>query len=233
MLNSLKNLSLEKGSQSNYVRFELEADDGDFCFPPATHFIATVDDLTDELDYGSEDIDGMDDDADKEQGQDPPLTGCWRATSSYDVYMVDTPKKASDDDKEDPAANKPPETQSKRRRPKRRSKSRRSKDSNTGARENSTPDDAENKEDPVGATSEQEEQDNEQVNPDKQAMPSDLEDDRYRPPSEDDESLGNEDFIMPEAPLEQERFKPWLIATTRSLKKKEQQLQADQDLLND
>ena len=93
VLNSLKNLSLEKDSQPNYVRFELEADDGEVRFPTATHFIATVDDLTDVLDYGFEDINGMDDDADKEQGQDPPFTGCWTATSSYDVYMVDTPKK--------------------------------------------------------------------------------------------------------------------------------------------
>ena len=46
-------------------------------------------------------------------------------------------------------------------------------------------------------------------------------------------SLGNEDFIVPEEPLEQERFKRQLIATARSLKKKQQQLQADQDLLND
>ena len=46
-------------------------------------------------------------------------------------------------------------------------------------------------------------------------------------------SLGGEDFIMPEEPLEQERFKRQLIATARSLKKKQQQLQADQDLLND
>ena len=45
-------------------------------------------------------------------------------------------------------------------------------------------------------------------------------------------SLGNEDFIVPEEPLEQERFKRRLIATARSLKKKQQQLQADQDLLN-
>ena len=138
-------------SQPNYVWFELEADDGEFRFPP-THFIATVKDLTDVLDYGSEDIDSMDDDADKEQGQDPPFTARWTATSSYDVYMVDTPKKASNDDKGDPVANKPSETQSKRRRPKRRSKLRRSKDSNTGTGENSTPDDAKNNEDPVGAT---------------------------------------------------------------------------------
>ena len=45
-------------------------------------------------------------------------------------------------------------------------------------------------------------------------------------------SLGNEDFIVPEEPLEQERFKRRLIATARSLKRKQQQLQADQDLLN-
>ena len=102
----------------------------------------------------------MDDGADKEQGQDPPFTGRWTATSSYDVYMVDTPKGSDGDDKEEPDANKPSETQSRRRRPKRHTKSRRSKDSNTGTRENSTPDDAENNEDPVGATSEQEEQDN-------------------------------------------------------------------------
>ena len=74
MLISLKNLSLEEDSQPNYVRFDLEAHDDEFYFPPATHFIATVDDLTDVLDYGSEDIGGMDDDADKEQGQDPPFT---------------------------------------------------------------------------------------------------------------------------------------------------------------
>ena len=119
------------------------------------------------LDYGSEDIDGMDDDVDMEQGQDPPFTGCWTTTSSYDVYMVDTPKKASDDDKEDLVANKPPKTQSKRRRPKRHSKPCRSKDGNTGTGENSTPGNTENNEDPVGAASEQEEQDNGQVNPDK------------------------------------------------------------------
>ena len=61
------------------------------------------------LDYGSEDIDGMDDDAGREQGQDLPFTGRWTATSSYEVYMVDTPK-GSADDKEEPDANKPSET---------------------------------------------------------------------------------------------------------------------------
>ena len=53
------------------------------------------------------------------------------------------------------------------------------------------------------------------------------------PLSEDEESLGDEEFIVPEDPIEQERFKRRLIATARSLKKKQQQLQADQDLLTD
>ena len=60
-----------------------------------------------------------------------------------------------------------------------------------------------------------------------------MEDDNYLPLSKDEVSLGTEDFIVPEEPLEQECFKRRLIATARSLKKKQQQLQADQDLLND
>ena len=46
-------------------------------------------------------------------------------------------------------------------------------------------------------------------------------------------SLGDEEFIIPEDPVEQERFKCRLIAIAKSLKKKQQQLQADQDLLTD
>ena len=94
-------------------------------------------------------------------------------------------------------------------------------------------DDAEDNEDPVEATSEQDEREDGHISPDKQAINEDSEDSNYLPLSEDEESLGNEDFIVPEEPLEQERFKRRLIATARSLKKKQQQLQADQDLLND
>ena len=68
------------------------------------------------LDYGSEDIDGMDDDAGDEQAQIPPFTGCWMATSSYGVYMVDTPKEDDGDDEKDPVEDKPPEIPPKRRR---------------------------------------------------------------------------------------------------------------------
>lgn len=53
------------------------------------------------------------------------------------------------------------------------------------------------------------------------------------PPSEDEVSPGDDEFSIPEDPIEQERFKRRLIATARSLKKKQQELQADQDLLAD
>ena len=46
------------------------------------------------------------------------------------------------------------------------------------------------------------------------------------PPSEDEVSPRDDEFGIPEDPVEQERFKRQLIATARSLKKKQQQLQA-------
>ena len=61
------------------------------------------------LDYASEVIDGMDDDAREEQAQNPPVTGCWTATSSYDVCMVDTPKNGDGDDEKNPVEDEPPE----------------------------------------------------------------------------------------------------------------------------
>ena len=42
------------------------------------------------LDFDSEDIDGMD--ADAGDDEEPAPIRPWKATSSYDIYMVDTPK---------------------------------------------------------------------------------------------------------------------------------------------
>ena len=108
----------------------------------------------------------MDDDAGAEHAENPSFTGRWTATSSYDVYMVDTPKEANGDDKEDPVEDKPPEIQPKRQRQRHRSKSRRRKDSNTGTRDNNTPDDTEDKEDPVEPTPEQDDRGDGKVSPD-------------------------------------------------------------------
>ena len=75
MLNSLRSLSLSGDPWPNYVRLEWEADDEELHSPPTTHFIATVEDLAGTLDYGSEDIDGMDDDVREEQAQKTPPLG--------------------------------------------------------------------------------------------------------------------------------------------------------------
>ena len=109
----------------------------------------------------------MDDDAGEEEAQNPPFTGCWTATSSYDVYMVDAPKENSGDDKEDPAEDKLSEIQSKRRRQRRRSKSCRSKDSNTSTGEDNTLEGAEENEHPVETANEQDEREGGQVSPGK------------------------------------------------------------------
>ena len=42
------------------------------------------------------------------------------------------------------------------------------------------------------------------------------------PPSEDEASLNDDEFVVPEDPVEQECFKRRLIATENSLKKKQQ-----------
>ena len=58
-------------------------------------------------------------------------------------------------------------------------------------------------------------------------------DDNYTPPSEDEASLDDDEYIVPEDLAEQEHFKRRLIAMAYRLKKKQQQLQADQDLVAD
>ena len=105
VLNSLKSLSLSGDSRPNYVRLEWEADDEEIRLPPTTHLIATVDDVTDMLGVDSEDIDGMDDDAGEEQEQPP--TGRWTATSSYDIYLVDTPRESDGEEWRDATEDNP------------------------------------------------------------------------------------------------------------------------------
>ena len=111
------------------------------------------------LDYTSEDINGMDDDAGDKQGQDPPFTGRWTTTSTYDVYMVDTPKEEDGEGRKDPVEDKLVEDPPKRRRQQRRSKSRRKKDSNTATGDNNTLENAEDPEAPMEPTSEQDDWD--------------------------------------------------------------------------
>ena len=59
VLNSLRALSFLGDPWPNYVWLEWEANDEEIHSPLTTHLIAIADDLTDMLDFDSEDIDGM------------------------------------------------------------------------------------------------------------------------------------------------------------------------------
>ena len=83
----------------SYIREDWDADDEEIRRPPTTHLVATVDDLTDMLDF-----DGMDDDVGDEQ--EPLPTVHWTPTSSYDVYMVDTPKENNNEERKDAAKDR-------------------------------------------------------------------------------------------------------------------------------
>ena len=59
ILKTLKSLSLSGELWLDYGQQGWNSDDEEIQNPPTTHFVATVDDLTDMLDLDSEDIDGM------------------------------------------------------------------------------------------------------------------------------------------------------------------------------
>ena len=80
----------------------------------------------------------MDDDAGDEQ--EPAPVGRWKTTSSYDIYMVGTPK---DGDGDETAGDDTSKKQPKRRRQRRRSKSCQIKNGDSGMGDNNTPDSAE------------------------------------------------------------------------------------------
>ena len=61
----------------------------------------------------------------------------------------------------------------------------------------------------------------------------DAEDSNYQPHSEEEISPRNNEFVIPEEPLEQECLHQRLIATARSLKKQKQRLKDAHDTLND
>ena len=109
----------------------------------------------------------------------------------------------------------PPRSNPKRRRQRHRSKSRQSKNGESDTGDNNTPDSAEDN--PLQQDLAQEDG---EASPHERAADREVEDDNYMPPSEDEASLDNDEFVVPEDPVEQERFKRRLMATASSLKRK-------------
>ena len=125
---------------------------------------------------------------------------------------MDTPKEGNGNGT---AEDDPSKKQPKRRRQRRRSKSRQSKNSDSGTGDNNTPDNAED-----NHLQQDSAQEDREASPHERAADREVEDDNYMPPSEDEASLNDDEFVVPEDPVEQERFKRRLMATANSLKKK-------------
>ena len=133
-------------------------------------------------------------DADEGDNQEPAPIGNWKATSSYDIYMVDTPKAG---DGEEKTKDDPSKKQPKRQRQRRHSKSCQSKNGEYGTGDYNTPDSAEDN--PLQQDSVQED---EGASPHERAADKEVEDDNYMPPSEDEASLDDSEFVVPEDPVE-------------------------------
>ena len=128
--------------------------------------------------------------------------------------MVDTPK---DGDGDGTVGDDTPKKQQKRRRQRHRSKSRQSKNDDSGTEDNNTPDSTEGH--PLQQDSAHEDG---EASPHERATDREVEDDNYMPPSEDEASLDDDEFVVLEDPVEQECFKRRIMATASSLKKKQQ-----------
>ena len=226
VLNSLRSLSLSGEPWTNYVRLEWDADDEEIRSPPTTHLVATIDDLIDMLDFDSEDINGMDDDAgDKPE---PLPIGRWTATSSHDVYMVDTPREGNGEETTEDAPSKQP----RRRRQQRRPKSRHSKNSDTSARGNNSPLDSGRNDKCTTRAAENYQDANCKHSTDPTSEHDDAKGKPHQTPSGEESSPDEDARIIPETHLEQENLRRRLIATTRSLNKQKQRLNVAQDTLN-
>ncbi|KAI5000670.1 hypothetical protein ZWY2020_010629 [Hordeum vulgare] len=138
--------------------------------------------------------------------------------------MVDTPRDEGDTGKSDdntPTKNNADEPV-KRRREKKKTKARKGKESNAGTGENPNPEDKENLAESQKPSDPAYDADLPgYMDKNQPKDPDDSEDSNYVPSIEVDESLGAEDFIVPEDPLDQEVFTQQLIATARSLKLKQ------------
>ena len=204
-------------------------DDEEIRCPPTTHLVASVDDLTDMLDFDSADIDGMDDDAGEEQELVP--TGHWTTTSPHDIYMVNTPKENDDEEREETTEDDPSKKQTKHRH-RRRSKSCLGKNSDNSARENNTPVDSRGKNDHIALAAEHDEAASGEHSTDPTSEHGDAEDNPHQTPSGEENSPDEDAHIILERHLEQENLRSRLIGTTRSLKKQKQRLKAAQNTLN-
>ena len=126
--------------------------------------------------------------------------------------MLDTPKEKEANGDNSMPVDEPP----KRRRQKRRPRSGKRKNNNIVTDDDDNLNQAKDLADPA---LEQGVREDGEHSPEILSNHSDAEDSNYQPVSEEEINLGDNEFVVPEEPLEQERLHQRLIATSRSLKK--------------
>ena len=96
MLDRVQSLAILDGRTSVYDQIWEKSRGVGIFNPPSTHLVTTIEDLIDVLAYASKEATDMDEDVgEMSETASPPAithTGTWAAASTYDVYMVDTPK---------------------------------------------------------------------------------------------------------------------------------------------
>ena len=68
-------------------------------------------------------------------------------------------------------------------------------------------------------------QEDREASPHERAADREVEDDNYMPPSEDEASLDDDEFVVPEDPVEQERFKAGLLPRRAASRKNSSSLE--------
>lgn len=94
MLDWFQKLATLDDPISVYDRISESLGKVDFFDPPTTHIVANVEDLTDDMEGTVDETEDMDEEIGESADNPPTATtpsGNWMATSTYDIYMVDTP----------------------------------------------------------------------------------------------------------------------------------------------
>ena len=222
MLDRIQSLAISDDHDSAYDQIWEKPKGAGIFSPPTTHLVATVEDLTDVLASASEEATDMDEDiGETSDTASPPAvknTGRWTATSTYDVYMVDTPKGEGGGP------------------PKRRRKGRHNGGTGNGDTNNdgtTTGDNGNGDAADEGLGDGEAGADNIDDN---NRDDDDPEDDDYDPEIEEEQNLGPEDYDALKRPLGEPQLdtvRKRLASMAKSIKHKSQRLKAEEDYLND
>lgn len=72
-----------------------------FFYSPTTHLVANVKDLTNVLEGTADEAEEKEEETNESTESRQPATSIWKETTTYDIYMVDTPNTSNNGDGDD------------------------------------------------------------------------------------------------------------------------------------